>query len=385
LRRLVNSTFFNLVSSFVGFVTNYFIIRWFGLSYLGELSIINSFVGMGSLIYTIIPPNYSIIKWQDEKKFPALLLSYYILATIPFLTYIFLGYYFNLSSLSLGVFFSFSLPLVYQNYFDIYLQAENKLDFYFKWILCVSILKLIVISILSYYPQYNNFNGFMLALSLPQLLGILFLSILFVPKLLRFVNISEVCQFIKINFVKFTPYYLNTILKRIRENLIILLFSPYVSKSVLGLYSLFIKIDQFILGLTRSIESFFMNKDNLNKYKATIMKSLVKISVIMSIIYLIVGSIYMYVMVNNTYLGLIMLLCISSIPYVFYIIKRSELLTNYNNKIINLSELSFIIVILFLFASSNYFNFFSITFIILSYICAKIALYIPLLSLTNKN
>jgi hypothetical protein len=225
----------------------------------------------------------------------------------------------------------------------------------------------------------------MLALSLPQLLGILFLSILFVPKLLRFVNISEVCQFIKINFVKFTPYYLNTILKRIRENLIILLFSPYVSKSVLGLYSLFIKIDQFILGLTRSIESFFMNKDNLNKYKATIMKSLVKISVIMSIIYLIVGSIYMYVMVNNTYLGLIMLLCISSIPYVFYIIKRSELLTNYNNKIINLSELSFIIVILFLFASSNYFNFFSITFIILSYICAKIALYIPLLSLTNKN
>ena len=91
----------------------------------------------------------------------------------------------------------------------------------------------------------------------------------------------------------------NTFIKRLRENIIVFLFKPFVGYEVLGIYSLFVKIDQFVFGLSRNVEAFFMNRTNIQNYNKQFDEIFFKFGFLLQIIYVTVGSIYMKSMTNE--------------------------------------------------------------------------------------
>ena len=57
------------------------------------------------------------------------------------------------------------------------------------------------------------------------------------------------------------------ITKKIRTNSLVLIFSFFTTDTLIGLFSLFVKVNYFSSGLFRTIEAFLMNKENQIKFK----------------------------------------------------------------------------------------------------------------------
>lgn len=347
-RKLGGITFWNVLTAGINFITNYFIVRWLGLDVLGQFTVISSWAAIGTLLYSFIPPNYSLIRIQDDRSFEQLLALFFMLASIGYLLYLSVIFGLGLVPISLGLFVFLAFPMAWQSYFDIVLQAENRLLLYFIFLFIVAILKIILLFLTQWTGGLYGINMLVYVNAIPQFMGILALM---VWKRNYFWNISlesvrDLYQYIAKHLGQFSPYYINTFLKRLRENSIVVLFDPFVSNEVIGLFSLFTKIDQFVLGLVRNIEAFFINKENIQQHRGHFDQYFLKISLTVQGVYLIVGAAYMKVMTGNFYLIWIFLSSLLVYSYLRYLIVRAELLVRYENSDANRSELLFLFLIL---------------------------------------
>jgi len=197
---------------------------------------------------------------------------------------------------------------------------------------------------------------------------------------------KETVFYIKNNFKSFRPYYLNTFLKRLRENVIILIFSKFTALDIIGLFSIFVKIASFVFGLSRTLEAFFMNRDNINNYRESFYQKILYFAILLQFIFLCVGMAYLKIFVDKYFFIEILILSFLVYPHVFFLLARSEMLSKYCNKEVNIGEGIYILTVLIGVILCFGFNIVSIYGILSTYGLAMLGLQLYLIfSLKSIN
>jgi len=319
------------------------------LQVFGEFAIFNSILAFGGLIYAVIPSNYSIFKLQDDLKFKPVLLSFFILSSVAFLFFVFLMKTSGIIKIDFLTVYLFGVSTFFLGYFDIKFQAMGYLSKYFIMLFISAILKIMTLIAFYFFDCLQNLSDLIWSVTLAQLL--LLIIFLFEDRAdLRLIfkdfNVyKEAILSIKYNFSTFTPYYLNTCLKRVRENVIVLLFGKFMPKETIGLFSIFVKITSFVFGLSRTLEAFFMNRENIYKYREAFNQKILYFAISLQFIFLCVGLVYLKMFVDRYFFIEILILSCLVYPHVFFLLARSEMLSNYRNIEANVSEILYILIV----------------------------------------
>lgn len=386
-KELFNLSVKNFAASLIGFLNTYLIVNYISLDFLGDFTIFLSVIGVINIVFTIVPNNFSIFRIQDDKNFERILFNYYLLVPLFFLPLFLLIWFLLYQNISFIWFYLYIIGSGFLSYFDIICQAKGRLKFYYNILLLITISKLVIVLVVSYFKLNFNtfifFNSIVLATSF--FIIIFYLNRNFLKTLIRKPrSIFDIVKFLKLNFKILKPYYLNVILKKIRSNSIILLFTPFVSVDIIGLYSLFIKPQSFVFGLFRTMEAFFMKKENIIKFKKLFYQHIFLLSLLMFCLSFSIGICYLKITVNQFYFVENFILAILSFSYIKYIYMRSSLLSTYSNKTLNISEILFLLITVLLISINYYFNFNSIIVIIFTYFLSTQSLQLFLIYKTQK-
>ncbi len=349
-KKIFSTSILNALTAGINFLSSYLIVKTLSLDIFGEFAIFSSYLAFGGLIFAIIPSNFSIFKLQDDKKYKITLLVFFLFACSLFLLFSTLINLVGFVSIDILSVYFFGISTYALGYFDIKYQALGLLKKYFLMLFIIAVLKIITLGVFYYTQNLNNLSDLLMTMTLVQLLVILFYAyedrreIKYIATNLSV--FKETAFYIRDNFSNFKPYYLNTFLKRLRENSIILLFSKFTSKDIIGLFSIFVKIASFVFGLSRSLEAFFMNRNNINEYRAIFYKKILYFSITLQILFLIIGISYLKIFVNQYFIFEILVPSFLVYPHVYFLLARSEMLSKYQNKEANVSELLYISIVL---------------------------------------
>jgi hypothetical protein len=348
-KKLFLTLFLNILTAVVNFLSSYLIVKTLSLDVFGEFAIFSSCLAFGGLIYAIIPSNFSIFRLQDEQDYKVKLLVFFMLSSILFLFFVVLIFVMGFIAVDVLTVYLFGVSTYNLGYFDIKFQASGRLNRYFSMLFIIAILKIGTLGLFYYMNYLNSLSDLLWTMTIVQLPVILFYAledrkeISFIIKNRKV--FPETLLFIKSNFIVFKPYYVNTFLKRLRENIIILVFSKFTTKDIIGLFTIFVKISSFVFGLSRTLEAFFMNKENIKNYRETFYKRILYFSVVLQFLFLVIGIIYLKFFTHQYFLLEILTLSLLVYPHVYFLLARSEMLSNYKNKEANISELIYVAVV----------------------------------------
>lgn len=375
-KKLFKLSSINIITGLINFLSTILIVKIFGLNIFGEFSIFSAYIAMVTLIFAIIPPNLSVMKLQDDNNFNNILITAYLFCNIIIVLLLSTLYYFSNNffglQVNLWVVILFILMYSFFNLIDIQSQAENKLQRYFYYLLFQSFFKVIIIGFMFYYFNYYDLNLLIISFILPQLLIFLFHIIYFKKECFNIkVDIKRMFLFLVNDFSLLKNYYIEIFLKRIKDNIAILIFSNFLSKEIIGLYSLLSKVGTFVLSQVRIIESFFMNRENLQKSNQIDNKIYI-LSFLVQILIIIVGVVYLKLSIDEYKFYLIVIYSFISYPYLNIIILRNKLYSTYRNSFIIYSLLLNISIVL-LFSFLGYIlKIYSIYIIILTVILSEL-------------
>ncbi|OKS88468.1 hypothetical protein [Mucilaginibacter polytrichastri] len=389
LKKLGSITVLSSLGALLNFFTTFIIVHKLGLGVLGQFTIVNSITGLCSLIYTILPPNYSIFKYQDDSDYKFILSAFYIVATAPFILILYIAYLFHsFSGLSFSIIVFNGLTTIGFYYYDIVYQATNRLYRYFTQLLLQAAIKIILMYAFYYMHILKDTTSLILATSFAQLICL----ILYANDFIKNVNFSfkYVAGPVKHTYYsinKLKSYYLNAVIKRVKDNIIIVLFSNILTADLLGLYTLFIKITSFVLSLGRSFEAFFANRENMEKYHTSFSKKIFLLGACLQAVFLSVGLIYMKIYTHNFYTLEIAILSLLVYPYSRFIVERMRFLGSYNNRELNISMFFYIAFVLISFGICKVFNYTSLHTILLVYLLSELMNFTHLIykSIVDKS
>ncbi|KUJ63722.1 hypothetical protein AR687_00610 [Flavobacteriaceae bacterium CRH] len=385
-KKLANISFWNLVGSLINFLSNFVIVRFFGIKVFGEFSSYSAYISLGALIFIVLPPSYSVFKFQDDKDYKFIFANFFLSSSIVYILFLVALNLLNFISISIFISILYSLSLVWQNYFDVTLQAKNELGKYFIMMTVFAFVKILFILISILLNISFNFSNLLFVIGLSQIFT-LFPYFFFERKVI-FKSIyffSKTFKYIKVNFMEFKGYYLNTGLKRIQEYSTILLFTPILSKEVLGYFSLFVKIISFVLGFSRILEMFFNVRDNINKFFLSANSKSNIISLLLQICFIITGLIYLYFLVGQFYLLQLVVLSFLFPLFTKSVFARAYFLSRYENIYLNYSSVFYIIINLIGFAFCDYFVLTSLNSILIVYFLSNSLSSYFLINKFNKS
>jgi hypothetical protein len=374
--KLLSTSLLNAFGVSINFFTNFIIIKTLSIEIFGEFVVFTSYLAFLGLLYELIPTNFSVFKLQDNFDFKFHLIRFFIVTSFLIIVALIFLKLFFFSNISLYLILLFSLSTYSLNFFNITFQASGKIENYFWLLLILSILKFFMILIFHYFNFLNSLSSLLLSISLAQFF-ILFSYSFYERNNLKLIFSSpnsfiDTYSFIIQNFHSFKPYYLNTFLKRVRENSIILIFSRLVSIETLGLFSLFLKIDSFVLGLARNFETIFMNRNNSHIYRKLFIQKVGFLGIFLQILYFVVGVLYMKIIVDKFYYFEIFIQSILVYPYIHFLLARSDQLSKFNNEESNISEVFYVLIVVLISIIGMILKINSIYFILTAYIFAKL-------------
>jgi hypothetical protein len=387
-KKLFKLSSINILTGIINFLSTILIVKMFGLNIFGEFAIFNAYLAIITLSFIIIPPNFSVTRLQDDNDFNNILTTAYLLCNISIIIILFILYYFynNFFGLDINL-WVIILSILMKSFFnliDIQSQAKNKLQIYFKYLLFQSFFKVIIIGLIFYYFNQYNLNLLIISFVLPQFLIFLFHIFYFKSEFLNIkIDIKKMFLFLVNNFYLLKNYYIEIILKRTKENIIILFFSNFLSKEIIGLYSLLLKVGTFVLSQVRIIEAFFMNKKNLQNSNL-IDNKIYLLSFLFQILIIIVGLIYFKLTIGAYKIQLLLIYSFITYPYLNIIIRRNKLYNDYNNKPIIYSLLLSIITVTILYSIFYIFKYNSIYSIVLTVLMSETILSSTLIYFFNK-
>lgn len=383
-KKIFAISFVNVLNSVLGFLTTFLVVRFISVDVLGEYTVFLSMIGLISVVFSIIPPNYSVIKFQEDVFFKNILfLNYIIVSILIFLALIVFDLFIKIDVLKI---FVFVVSTGFLNYIDIYSQAKSKLKSYYYFLLFISILKFLVILYMIHF-HLLSFNLLLYYFTIVHLC-IIFIICFFKRKniisfLIKPSLAIDLLKFLTTNFISFKPYYFNSIIKKFRTTSIVLVFDLFVSKSTIGLFSLFVKVLSFSNGLFRIIEAFFMNKLNQTNHKKLFKSKLNLIGGALFVINFLTGLVYLKINVDQFYFIENIILSTLSFSYIKFIYTRSELLIGYQNKTLNYSELIFIVILYTMSGFMYYFNLTGLIYLVLSYYISTLILQLYVINKKN--
>lgn len=388
-KKIFSTSILNALTAGVNFLSSYLIVRALSLNIFGEFAIFTSYLAFGGLIYAIIPSNFSIFRLQDEKSYKTKLIVFFILSSLLFFVFALMMMLFGLIHIGLFTTYLFGVSTYFLGYFDIKFQSLGRLNRYFSMLFILAILKIMMLGVFYYAKHLNSLLDLIWSITIAQLI-IIFFYAFEDRKEIKFIigNVNifpETIVFIKNNFSVFRPYYLNTFLKRLRENIIILIFSKFTAKDIIGLFSIFVKIASFVFGLSRTLEAFFMNKENINNYRDVFYKKVIYFSVFLQALFLAIGIIYLKIFTGQYYYLEILIPSFLVYPHIYFLLARSEMLSNYKNKEANISELIYMIVVIIGASLSFYFGSGTIYPILVTFVLATFGLQLFMIWSQSMN
>jgi len=128
VRKLFNLSLWNTSAAAINFVANILIAKILGIDVFGEFAYLSSITALFSLLIIFIPPNYAIIRYQDDTKFKFVFTAFFTLFSVLLIIPVLL--FQNLTDIPVWLFYMFAFSTSFQAYIDTSLQAENKLNRY---------------------------------------------------------------------------------------------------------------------------------------------------------------------------------------------------------------------------------------------------------------
>lgn len=346
LNKLLKINLWNIIFSLFNLLSSFLIVRVLGVSILGEYTVINVYIAFSALIIVAIPPNLAVYKYQDEADFPKIHSSYFVcISIISGLILAVSAFVFLEIEVCLLYLIAYAVGIAWNNYFDVYFQARGLLKEYYKFLTIIAVSKCLLIVIFFYFGQLKTIDDLLVSQLVPQLsIIIIYLYRIKFFRRDKFVSVSRLVGYMKSNIRLFIPYYFSSSLKVCKEQIDIIIFNLFISKEVLGIFSLFTKSIAFFNSLIRVIESYFTSRKNIkNDYDLLFRKSIV-IGFIFQIGYMLFNIVYMYIMLGKI---LIAETIIASFFFLFvakFIMVRQKMLSNFDMKLINISQISYILV-----------------------------------------
>ncbi len=342
VRKLFDLSVWNTAAAGINFLTNIVIARALGVDVFGEFAYLSAVAGLFSLLFILIPPNYAIIRYQDDPSFRFIYTAYFIFVNV--LLFIPVVLFLQYTDIPFWLFYLFIFSGSFQAYIDVVLQAENKLKRYYILIFVQAVLKICLLTIMIIPGWIRDFQSLVLLISIAQTIVVVYFILsrlrVFVRSLQFF---GAMFSMIRSKLSRFYPYYFNISLKRLDSNIIILLFEPLVSKEVIGIYSLLMKVYQFISGLVRTAESLFLFRANIRQYDQAYVKNAWYIGGFLQAGMILTGMAYMKFTTGSFYALYVILLSFLLFPYIFFIKSRANFLASYRNFHINISYALFLL------------------------------------------
>lgn len=346
LKKISQIASWNILSAFLNFGLNFILARQLGNAFFGEFSLFNAKTALLGLIFIVIPTNFAVVKFQDDQGFKTIYFSFYILASVVFLGILIVGFYVGYVNLPIYSMFLYSWPLFFISFFDTALQATNNLKHYFKILFIISFVKILIFLVVYYLGLIHDIDSVILTVGVGNTLCVLGLIFYYRNSFFNSVKIVETIQFIKQNFNNFSGYYFSTIIKSLADNFFILVFNGILTKSQLGLFSLFIKAQSFSFSLFRILEAFLMNRNNNDAYYEKINVKKYILGLFLLLMTFVISVVYMYSLNSKIYLLESFLTGLCSFSYVSLMIIRSKLILDYNNKALNITIMSEMFIML---------------------------------------
>lgn len=335
----------NLAYSLFSFLSNFIIVRTIGIEVFGEFSILSVYVALAGLVFILVPPNLAVFKYQDNEKFRELYYSIYSLFSFIYILILLI-----VSSIIKNVdvnpflFIFYAMSLSWYNYLDVTMQAQGKLYRYFMVLGLSAFFKCLIIIAFYYLNMLKDIGNLLLAISIPQ--SIILLIALFDDPYFRLRNVfrfRQAFEYIRKNVKEFLPYYLSTSLKKLQDQVNVFMFQFFVSKELLGLFSLILKSATFVTSILRTLEAYFVNRDNFGKHYNQVVSIRYPLSFLIILFFIGFTNIYIYAMLEKTYFAETL---VASFFFVFYIpslLERLKHIANYKMAMINISQVAYII------------------------------------------
>lgn len=344
-KKMLKINTWNLAYSFFSFLSNFIIVRTIGIEVFGEFSILSVYIALVGLVFVLVPPNLAVFKYQDNEKFIELYYSIYSLFSFIYII-ILLIVSSIIKNLDVNpfLFIFYAISLSWYNYLDVTMQAQGKLYRYFKVLGLSALFKCLIIIVFYYLNMLKDIGSLLLAISIPQ--SIILLIALFDDPYFRLRNVfrfRQAFEYIRKNVKEFLPYYLSTSLKKLQGQVNVFMFQFFVSKELLGLFSLILKSATFVSSILRTLEAYFVNRDNFGRHYNQVVRIRYLLSFLVVLFFIGFTNIYLYAMLNRTYLAETL---VASFFFVFYIpslLVRLKHIANYNMTLINLSQVAYII------------------------------------------
>jgi O-antigen/teichoic acid export membrane protein len=346
LKKISQIVSWNILTAFFNFGLNFVLARQLGNAFFGEFSLYNAKIALLGLIFIIIPSNFAVVKFQDDKRFKGIYFTFYVLGGFVFLTLLFVCWGIGYLNLPVYSMFLYSFPMFFINFFDCALQADNKLNQYFKILFIISLIKLVTFFTANYFEFIHGLNDVVFSIGFGNTVCVFFLILAYRKTYFSDFKGRETIQFIIANFNNFKGYYINNIIKSLADNFFIFLFNGILNKDQLGLFSLFIKAQSFSFSLFRILEAFLMNRDNNKAYYNKINAKKYFLGFVLLLMTFVISIVYMYSLNKKIYVVESLLISFCAISYVGLLMIRSQLILAYDNRSLNITMMTEMVVML---------------------------------------
>ncbi|SMM98270.1 hypothetical protein SPONL_2079 [uncultured Candidatus Thioglobus sp.] len=364
----------------------FLIVSNFGLSMLGDFVLFLTATSILSLAYIALPANYSIFKIQDEESYLNYFNGNYIYSSILLIPIVFLVDLLNFLMIDGMTLYLYTAIVALQNYFDVFFQANNRLHKYYISILIISLLRLLLLMYVIYYGEIEFILEYLIDIYLFPTFFVLIILIYNERAACiqyKIIGLNKYLYYLKTNYHLLKIYYLGIIIKRLKDNMLILLFSIISSSELIGLYSLFVKIGSAILGQIRVLEAMLMNRFNLDGLKnITSIPFIVGFST--QLVIITIGTLYMVINTGEYYSVSLVIYSFIAYPYLKTIIMRAKMLSRYDNKSINKSYLFYIFLISIFFFIAAFFDINNINYILVALLLGEIVVAKTLSNMNRK-
>lgn len=342
--KLIGLTLWNSLSAGINFLSNIFIARMGGVELFGTYSFILSTVGMLSLMQVFLPSSYAVIRLQDDSKFIGLYSSFYGWSLLLIL--FFCIPISPMVGLSWSVLAIFTCSILLPYYADAIFQSENRLKHYFILLFVLSVGKITSVAFWSLGIYAVNIS---VLLTINGVISFI-ITIGFILPYLKYFSFSKnsmnhIIRFLQNERTTLSGYYSSSAIKIINSNMITLLCNQWVTRETLGIYSLLIKVNTFIVGLARTMEAVLTHREGIRQYGEIIRRNTWAIGFLMQVGYMVVGAVYMFFTTGETFWMHHLFLSTILYPYLYYMQARAQMISEYTNSLLNKSGALFSVLV----------------------------------------
>jgi hypothetical protein len=384
IKPLLKINIWNVLYSTINFLTNILIVRVLSVEIFGEFMVLNTYIAIGGLLFILIPSSIAVFQYQDDKSFKDIYFSFFVAMSLIYLVYLIILSVFDIGGL---IFIFYALMYIWYSYIDITYQALNQLKDYFKILAYSAIGKIVLIGLFYYLKILNTMDELLLSMAIPQLIFLL-ITLKKDKAAVRwknFIQFKGVFFYLKNNIKRFAPYYLNISLKRLQEQMPIIIFNLFVNKEILGIYALFMKSISFIIGIVRTLEAYFNNRKNIQSSFDRFFSNAYLLGLITQAFFIVFTSIYVYIMLVDYYIIESIIASFFFLLYFKFLLIKVKYLSDYEIKDINLSEILFIVLMCVCSLSANYFSLINVRILLSIYILSSMITQLQLVILYDKR